>query len=422
MIAVYLSPAYLLLCAYVFYRLQTWLERCLPYLKRKRIRTPIAILYLCVAFSILAAFLLEPSPAKRLLKQFSNTWLGVLLYALLVIFAADLLRLLAKRLLVKQNSRWESRLFSRRGHGIIGLACLLCIGGFSIAGIVSADHIRVTDYEVYVDKEGPDELKIVLVADLHLGYSIGVRHMEQMVELINKEEADLVVIAGDIFDNEYEALEEPEILVEVLAGIQSRYGVYACYGNHDIREKVLAGFTFASAGEKASDPRMDAFLEEAGIRLLREEGVLIGDAFYLYGRPDYGRPGRGIRVRKTPEQITQGLDLTRPVIVIDHQPRQLQELADAGVDLDLCGHTHDGQTFPGNLMARLFWENTCGYLQKGAMHNIVTSGVGVFGPDMRLGTKSEICVIRVRFRQPAGLRDQDSTPGAWDLRYWDGVI
>ncbi len=401
MIAVWLSPVYLLLCAYVFYRLQTWLERCLPYLKRRRIRLPVAFLYLCTAFSILAAFLLEPSPAKRLLKQFSNTWLGVLLYALLVILTADLLRLVVKRFLPGGNSRWKERLFSQRGHGLIGLGCILCVGGFSLAGIVSADHISVTNYELSVDKEAPglEELKIILAADLHLGYSIGIRHMEQMVDLINKEDADLVVIAGDIFDNEYEALEDPELLAEVLGGIQSRYGVYACYGNHDIKEKVLAGFTFAGRGEKASDPRMDAFLEKAGIRLLREEGVLIDDAFYLYGRPDYGRPGRGIRVRKTPEQLTEGMDLSRPVIVIDHQPRELQELADAGVDLDLCGHTHDGQTFPGNLTARLFWENICGYLQKGNMHNIVTSGVGVFGPDMRLGTRSEICVITVRFSE-----------------------
>ncbi len=414
MIAVCLSPLYLLLCAYVFYRLQTWLERCLPYLARKRIRIPICVFYLCVAFSILAAFLLEPSPAKRLLKQLSNTWLGVLLYALLVIAAADLIRLALKRLRrsPRGNSRRMDRLFSRGGHIAIGAVCILCTICLSIAGTVSADHIKVTDYELYVDKEAPgiEELKIVLVADLHLGYSIGIRHMEQMVGLINREEADIVVMAGDIFDNEYEALEDSEALAEILGGICSRYGVYACYGNHDIREKVLAGFTFSDGQEKASDPRMDAFLEEAGIRLLREEGVLIEDAFYLYGRPDYGRPGRGIRVRKTPEQVVAGMDPSKPIIVMDHQPRELAELAEAGVDIDLCGHTHDGQTFPGNLTARLFWENICGYLRKGDMHNIVTSGVGVFGPDMRLGTRSEICSITVRFRQGPGDVTAAGTP------------
>ncbi len=218
-----------------------------------------------------------------------------------------------------------------------------------------------------------------------------------MVHKINQENADLVVIAGDIFDNEYAALEHPGQIAETLSHIKSKYGVYACFGNHDIEEKILAGFTFSSDKKKVSDPRMDEFLEKAEIKLLRDEGVLIDDAFYLYGRPDYERPGRGIEVRKTPGQITNDMDLTKPVLVIDHEPRELEELSNAGVDVDLCGHTHDGQTFPGNLTIHLFWENPCGYLRKGDMHNIVTSGIGVFGPNMRVGTRSEICRINVEF-------------------------
>lgn len=92
------------------------------------------------------------------------------------------------------------------------------------------------------------------------------------------------------------------------------------------------------------------------------------------------------------------MDLSKPVFVIDHQPKELQELADAGVDLDLCGHTHDGQVWPGNLTIRLMWENACGYLKKGDMHNIVTSGVGIFGPNMRVGTIAEICSVTVKFK------------------------
>ena len=130
---------------------------------------------------------------------------------------------------------------------------------------------------------------------------------------------------------------------------------------------------------------------------LRDEGTLIDGKFYLYGRPDAHRPGRGIETRKTPDEITAGLDKDKPIIVLDHQPKELQELADAGVDIDLCGHTHDGQMFPGNLTIKLMWENACGYLQKGKMHNIVTSGVGLFGPNMRVGTKAEICPITIHF-------------------------
>ena len=96
-------------------------------------------------------------------------------------------------------------------------------------------------------------------------------------------------------------------------------------------------------------------------------------------------PDGGIDKRKTPQEIIEGMDVSLPVLVIDHEPRELQELADTGVDVDLCGHTHDGQVFPGNIVIRFFWENPCGYLKKGNMHNIVTSGVGLFGPNMRVG-------------------------------------
>ena len=102
-------------------------------------------------------------------------------------------------------------------------------------------------------------------------------------------------------------------------------------------------------------------------------------------------------MRKTPAELVEGLDADKPILVLDHQPRELEALAEAGVDVDLCGHTHDGQMFPGNLTVRLFWENACGCLRVGSMHSIVTSGVGLFGPNMRVGTKAEICPITVHF-------------------------
>ena len=117
-------------------------------------------------------------------------------------------------------------------------------------------------------------------------------------------------------------------------------------------------------------------MEQAGITLLRDESVMIADEIVLYGRPDAKKPGRGITVRRTPGEITSGLDLSKPIFVIDHEPGELQELADAGADLDLCGHTHDGQMFPGNILTAMMWENACGYLKKDDMHSIVTSGSG----------------------------------------------
>ena len=231
-----------------------------------------------------------------------------------------------------------------------------------------------------------------------MGYNIGRKSMRDMANLINAESPDIVVIAGDIFDNEYKALDNPDELAEIFRGIKTKYGIYACYGNHDVAEQLLAGFTFSDENKKQSDARMDEWLDNAGIKLLQDDYVLIDDSFYIYGRPDYQKPGRGIDKRKSPSEITENLDKSKPIIVLDHQPRELGELADAGVDVDLCGHTHNGQLFPGNPLIKLFWENACGYLKKGNMHNIVTSGVGLFGPNMRIGTNAEICPVHIIFK------------------------
>lgn len=396
MIAVFLAPLYLIVCAYLFIRGIRWLEVCHGFFAKKPVRIVMIVGYVFLVFSILIAFFLPASHFRRLLKLISNYWLGTLLYLLLTVFVADILRFILKKI----SFPHKEKLFSRSGHAVAGGICLAVISAFTVVGIVGARVIHTTDYEVAVKKDGGklESLNVALIADLHLGYNIGVRQMEDMVEKINVQKPDVVIVAGDIFDNEYEALEDPDRLAEVLRGIESRYGVYACYGNHDIQEPILAGFTFGKKDEKKmSDPRMDEFMEKAGFELLMDEAVLIEDSVYIYGRPDYERPGRGVDKRKTPAELTESMDLSKPILVVDHEPRELSELADAGVDVDLCGHTHDGQMFPGNLTIDLMWENAYGYIKKGDMHNIVTSGIGVFGPNMRVGTKSEICNVKIDF-------------------------
>lgn len=401
MVAIYLAPAYLAVCAYILFRTIHWIQVLHSIFQNVWVCRGIGLIYFFVVFSILIAFMAPASGFRRFMKLLSNYWLGVLVYTIMTVGIADGLRLLIKYPLKNVAFPGRELLFSNVGTAVVGAVCAVIITTVSIYGMINAGNIQTTKYDISIDKKAGklDSLNVVLIADLHLGYNIGCRHMEKMVEKINAQNPDLVVVAGDIFDNEYEALENPDRLAAILRGIQSKYGVYACYGNHDIQEKILAGFTFGGKEKKESSVKMDEFLEKSGITLLRDEYVLIDDSFYLYGRPDYERPGRGIDERKSPQEITEDLDLSLPVLVIDHEPRELQELADAGVDADLCGHTHDGQLFPGNLTIKLMWENACGYLKKGNMHSIVTSGVGLFGPNMRVGTKSEICDITMHFNR-----------------------
>ena len=400
MVAIYLAPVYLLVCVYILLRGLHWIQVLHAVFQNVWVCRGIGLIYLFVVFSILIAFMAPASGFRRFMKLLSNYWLGVLMYTIMTVGIADVLRLLLKYPLKNLNFPGRTLLFGNVGTAVVGIICAVIITTVSIYGVINAGNIQTTKYDISIDKKAGklDSLNVVLIADLHLGYNIGCRQMEQMVKKINAQDPDLVVVAGDIFDNEYEALEDPDRLAEILRGIQSKYGVYACYGNHDIQEKILAGFTFGGKEKKESSVKMDEFLEKAGITLLRDEYVLIDDSFYLYGRPDYERPGRGIDERKSAQEITADMDLSLPVLVIDHEPGELQELADAGVDADLCGHTHDGQLFPGNLTIKLMWENACGYLKKGDMHSIVTSGVGLFGPNMRVGTKSEICDIMMHFK------------------------
>ena len=398
MIAFFLAPVYILVNIYIYWRIMGWLQVGFSQLKDRKNRIAPAAVYLFFAFSFLIAFLLPFGELRRAMKLIGNYWLGVLLYIIFFIVLFDLMRLFF--LYVLHIDR--EKLCSPKMHRRVGRFCACAILLITVGGVINAGIIRVTPYEITVDKASQNadvrsEMRVVLAADLHLGYNIGIRQMEKLVEKNNEQDADLVVFAGDIFDNEWEAVQKPEKLEEILRGIRSRYGVYACYGNHDVEEPILAGFTFRQTDEKNSSPEMDKFLKDGGIMLLRDEGIMLENGVYLFGRADASRPGGGIISRQTPEQITENIAGDVPVLVIDHEPSQLEELADAGVDVDLCGHTHDGQIFPGNLVVKLAWENPYGYLKKKNMHNIVTSGAGLFGPNMRVATKAEICPITIHF-------------------------
>ena len=221
--------------------------------------------------------------------------------------------------------------------------------------------------------------------------------MEKMVDKINEQDADIVIVAGDIFDNSYDSLDDPEGIKEQFRRIESKYGIYATMGNHDIEEKILMGFTFSWGESPALSKQMQDFVEDCGMKVLYDESVLVDDKFYIVGRRDRDKPGTDDGSRAEIGELTKDLDKTKPVFVIAHEPDELAETADAGADIDFSGHTHDGQLFPLTVIVRSIWENPCGVLKKDNMTSVVTSGVGVYGPFMRVGTHAEICKVKVKF-------------------------
>jgi predicted MPP superfamily phosphohydrolase len=394
MIFLFLLPFYLGVSSYMMFRFFYWMKHCNHRFNWLRFKVPFAVVYLFMALSPVIAFLLPKSAVAIVIRRISTYWIGIMLYSLLYVVLFDLLRLIAKHTKLK-----NTLLFSRGSVISIGSVVVACAVATCLYGIFNARNIKVNEYSVTVNKScGSDKhLKAVLVADMHMGYAIGVDHITNMVEKINQQDADIVIIAGDIFDNSYDGMDDPEGIKAQLKSIKSKYGVYAVYGNHDIDEKILMGFTFDWGGKQLHSEKMTNFMKECNIKLINDESVLINDEFYLVGRRDTDKPGTEDGTRAEISELTKDLDKTKPIFVLSHEPDELQKTADAGADIDFSGHTHDGQLFPGNLTIGLFWENPCGMIKKDNMYSIVTSGVGVYGTFMRVGTDAEICSVDIDF-------------------------
>ncbi len=395
MIFLYLLPFYLAIGGYLLFRVFHWTFSFAKPLNAKRFKIPFGIVYSICLVSPLFATLLPKCLFTIWIRRLSAYWLGVMLYMLMAVALIDIIRFLLKHTRLKKSFLFTSKTLVTMG--IVTAVFLSCICTY---GLYNARNIKLKTYDIDVDKSCGDtkDLKIALIADLHMGYSIGAREITNMVTKVNEINPDIVLIAGDIFDNSFDGLDDPEEICRQLQSIKSKYGVYATYGNHDIEEKLLVGFTLGKKSEKTNSDEMDNFIYESGITLLRDETMLINDEFYIVGRRDYEKPSTDDGSRMSAQELTKDLDKSKPIIFVDHEPLELQEIADAGADIDLSGHTHDGQLFPANIAVKFSWENPCGMIKIDNMYSIVTSGVGVFGPYMRVGTDSEICEINVHFK------------------------
>ncbi|MCD7832831.1 MAG: metallophosphoesterase [Lachnospiraceae bacterium] len=434
--AVLLSPFYLLLHLYLLLRILSWFSAIDGLTGSTGFAVLFTIFFVLITVSpLLGAF--THGRLKRVTKQVSNYWLGILLYLALFLLLSDLIQILFCLASHQPLSgfAWSSEsagTFSRT-TAVIGDAVVFTVTALlSVYGILHARQVKKVTCSVKIPKScelstsksehtetisaqkpGADtvctskirsnaNLKIALVADLHLGYSVGLPQIKKITDIIREMEPDLIVFAGDLFDNEFAAIGQPEECARILASLKSTYGSFACWGNHDVEELIFAGFTFHSKETKVfGSPQMNQFLEASGIRILEDETLLIDNAFYLTGRLDASNfcrsaSSKPVTGRKTPAELTAGLDPEKPHIVIDHQPSELPELAAAGADLVLSGHTHDGQLFPASLITRIGWKNSRGKLCIGNMTSIVTSGAGVWGPAMRVGTNNEVVEISVQ--------------------------
>jgi predicted MPP superfamily phosphohydrolase len=223
----------------------------------------------------------------------------------------------------------------------------------------------------------------VMASDFHLGAYNGSERLRKLVEKINSLAPDIVLLAGDVVDESVSTAEEEE-MIGILKELRAPLGVFSVTGNHEYYSGLEKNLTH---------------LERAGVRVLQDEALRIDNSFWLIGRKDRTVRSFGDQRLSLREIIARnGVDESLPLIVLDHQPLELLEAAEAGVDLQLSGHTHAGQLFPFSLINRRLYEQAWGYLRKGRTQYYVSSGAGTWGPPIRTGSVSEIVRIRIRFR------------------------
>lgn len=396
MTAVYLSPLYAAfhVIIYIFYVI--WFRRLGRIFSTGPFLAAVGIIWFFCGSSMAIGFFLKSGSLKNLLNMIGYCHLGVFMYMFIGMAAAVI------ACIVRALIRHESILHftGSRFYVLVFGAALIFAAAVSVYGLVHARNVKLKEWSVSIEKQAGsmDSLKIALVSDMHLGYNTGAAQMEKTVSLINEQQPDIVLVCGDIFNNEYDSITDPDRITKILNGIQSRYGTYAVWGNHDVEEKVLAGFNFRSDEDKKPCDEMYEFLDKAGITLLEDEGVLIGDSICLFGRKDGEITEENGHSRFSAEEAAAWADLSLPLIVLAHEPDDLWALSDAGVDLELCGHTHNGQLFPANILMKFIWDNPYGLKTYGSMTNIVTSGCGVWGPAMRVATDCEVCIINCSFK------------------------
>ena len=212
------------------------------------------------------------------------------------------------------------------------------------------------------------------LTDVHIGSLLGREFAERVVRRVNALRPELIAITGDLVDGH---LSELRPHIEPLRGLRSRDGVYAVTGNHEYYWNV--------------EPWLQ-HLRSLGIQLLRNEHIVLPNGLHLAGTDDSSMD------EDVPGAVA-GRDPRRPLVLLAHHPRTVLHARDAGVDVQLSGHTHGGQLLPWGWLARIWDPQVAGLGRFGRTWLYVSHGTGFWGPPMRVGTRCEIALITL---VPAG--------------------
>ncbi len=342
--------------------------------------TLIFALELALYIAVFYFFNLLPDGVVHFGRVLGTSWMLFLFYTSSIFLLFDIGYLLFKQRFKRPKTLFEQS--KRTRYSLLIFTLVFTIGLLSY-GKYKFENPSVNQLQLDINKRANkyDSLRVVVAADFHLGYTINHKDAQRMVDLIMAQQADIILLVGDIIDSSIEPLIK-ENVGDILKQLDAPLGVFSCVGNHEYRDE---------AEDKIH------FLNQVGITMLRDSVALVDSSFYVLGREDWI-----VENRLTTEEIVvnHNVDTSLPLIMLNHSPYDLSEDSDAKMDVALYGHTHHGQVFPGSVATDMKFELAYGYKKRGNTHIYVTSGLGLAGPQHRIGTESEIVVMTLKFAQP----------------------
>lgn len=326
------------------------------------LRVVIAALFWFAAAAMFLSFGLRNSDlaesAIRAIFWVGTTWLVFLLYMVLSTAAMDLAQLFIPTL---DNGFW---------YALLATTIVL------ICGNINYRHPRVERVTIDSEKLPTGEsYRIVAISDVHLGYGTSRADLSRYVDMINREQGDVVVISGDLIDNSIRPVAKEDMCRE-FERVEAPDGIYLAPGNHEYISNIDS---------------VARYLQTTPVRLVRDSVVRLTSNITLVARDD-----RSNRHRLSLEELSSKAGDQELIVVLDHQPYDIATSDSLGIDLHISGHTHRGQVWPLSWLTDALYDQSHGYRRWNNTHAVVSSGLSLWGPPFRIGTRSDLYVIEIR--------------------------
>jgi len=361
-----LTLAYILPNIYIFLRIGKLFIN-----KKYRFYYVLVYLFITLFFPIVNLF---SDSDSGIVGEVANYLLPFYLYLFLSVLLFDIVLLVNRYAKIIPSAKINSTGFKIAGLSAVLLSAFIIV----IFGVINFNTIRSSEYHIEVPRKSAkiDHLRIAFVADFHLGKGTDIQFVERFTKKIAAIQPDLMIFGGDIVEG-HRNDGNLFLFEKLISGIKATYGSYAVLGNHE----------YYGGQDKGN------FFDQAGIKVLMDSIVVIDGSFNLAGRYD-----SHFSKRKTIGELMKSVKDSLPVILVDHRPTEIDSVSKTTVDVQLSGHTHNGQLFPINLILKRMYRLVWGYEKIGNTNFFVTSGIRLWGPPVRTVGKSEIMVVEVWFK------------------------